>query len=80
MRLIFRYMRERLGRIGVSMTVKTAAALGELMIPYILEHMIDDVVPRGEMSLVVLWGLAMVLAAAPAVRSTASACPPSSPA
>ena len=63
MRLIFRYMRERLGRIGVSMTVKTAAALGELMIPYILEHMIDDVVPRGEMSLVVLWGLAMVLAA-----------------
>ena len=63
MRLIFRYMRERLGRIGLSMTVKTLASLGELMIPYILEHMIDDVVPRGEMSLVVLWGVAMMLAA-----------------
>ena len=65
--MIFRYMRERLGRICVSMSVKTVASLGELMIPYILQHMIDEVVPLGEAALVVLWGLLMV-AAALAVR------------
>ena len=65
--MIFRYMRERLGRICVSMSVKTVASLGELMIPYILQHMIDEVVPLGEAGLVVLWGLLMV-AAALAVR------------
>ena len=60
--MIFRYMRERLGRICVSMSVKTVASLGELMIPYILQHMIDEVVPLGEAGLVVLWGLLMVAA------------------
>ena len=65
--MIFRYMRERLGRICVSMSVKTVASLGELMIPYILQHMIDEVVPLGEAGLVVLWGQLMV-AAALAVR------------
>lgn len=40
--------------------VKLLAALGELAIPYILEHMIDRVVPTGEFLLVVLWGLAMI--------------------
>ena len=53
--MIFRYMRERLGRICVSMSVKTVASLGELMIPYIVQHMIDEVVPLGEAALVVLW-------------------------
>ena len=53
--MIFRYMRERLGRICVSMSVKTVASLGELMIPYILQHMIDEVVPLGEAALVVRW-------------------------
>jgi len=68
LKLIFRYMREHLGKVGLGVGVKMLAALGELLIPYILEHMIDRVVPRGEMALVVLWGVVMI-AMALAVRS-----------
>ena len=69
MKLILRYMRERLGQIGVSVTAKILAAMGELMIPYILEYMIDRVVPRGELAPVIGWGLVMV-AVALGVRQT----------
>lgn len=69
MKLIFRYMREHLGKVGLGVAVKMLAALGELLIPYILEHMIDRVVPRGEMTAVVLWGVVMI-AVALAVRSS----------
>ncbi|MCD7856437.1 MAG: ABC transporter ATP-binding protein [Clostridiales bacterium] len=63
MNLIFRYMKKQGRRIGVSMTLKTLGTLGELMIPYILEHIIDVVVPQGRESLVLLWGCCMVAAA-----------------
>lgn len=69
MKLIFRYMREHIGKVGLGILVKMLAALGELLIPYILEHMIDRVVPRGEMTAVVLWGVVMI-AVALAVRSS----------
>ncbi|MCD8341610.1 MAG: ABC transporter ATP-binding protein/permease [Clostridiales bacterium] len=63
MNLIFRYMKKQGKLIGVSMTLKTLGTLGELMIPYILEHIIDVVVPQGKESLVLLWGCCMVAAA-----------------
>ena len=66
--LIFRYMREHVSKVGLGIGVKMLAAMGELLIPYILEHMIDRVVPQGEMLLVVLWGMGMI-ALALAVRS-----------
>ena len=68
MELIFRYMREHVSKVGLGIGVKMLAAMGELLIPYILEHMIDRVVPQGEMLLVVLWGMGMI-ALALAVRS-----------
>lgn len=49
--------------IVIVIAVKLLAALGELAIPYILEHMIDRVVPQGEFLPVVLWGLAMIAVA-----------------
>jgi len=63
MKLIFRYMRARMGRVALGVGVKMVASVFELMIPYILEHMIDRVVPLGQMGPVVFWGLAMALAA-----------------
>lgn len=60
-------MREHLGRIGLSMTAKLLAAVGELMIPYVLEYMIDWIVPRNELRPVILCGLGMA-AIALAVR------------
>ena len=40
-------MKLRLGRIGLSVSVKLLASVLELLIPYILEHIIDRVVPGG---------------------------------
>ena len=57
---IFHYMKTYWRAIFVVIAVKLLAALGELAIPYILEHMIDRVVPQGQFLPVVLWGLAMI--------------------
>ena len=50
---IWRYMKLRLGRIGLSVSVKLLASVLELLIPYILEHIIDRVVPGGRVGPVV---------------------------
>lgn len=63
MRQVLRCMRAQTGRIALSMTAKLAAALGELLIPYVLEHIIDRVVPAGSVGLVAVWGLVMALLA-----------------
>lgn len=54
MRMIFRYMKAYARRIASSMTVKLLGAVTELLIPYILEHLIDEVVPLGQMRQVIL--------------------------
>lgn len=63
MRLILHYMKRHWKRIIGGISLKTLAALGELMIPYILEHIIDDVVPTKRVLMVFAWGLAMIGAA-----------------
>ena len=59
LKLIFHYMRRHLRRIGLGMAVKVAAAFLELLIPYVLEHIIDRLAPRGQAGPVVVWGLVM---------------------
>lgn len=45
------------------MFVKFLGSFGELLLPYVLEHMIDEVVPTQNMKLVVLWGITMLVLA-----------------
>ena len=61
MKLIWKYMREHLRRISVGMSIKLLGTLGELSLPYILEHIIDRVVPLGQIRLVVYWGILMII-------------------
>ncbi len=63
MNLIIRYMKTCWKRICASVTLKSLGSLGELMIPYILEHIIDDVVPTKKVIMVFAWGLGMIGAA-----------------
>lgn len=63
MRLILYYMKRHWKRITGGISLKTLAALGELTIPYILEHIIDDIVPTKKVFMVFAWGLAMIGAA-----------------
>jgi len=63
MNLIFRYIKPYKKPILLVITLKLLATVSELLLPYILEHLIDDVVPRQELSQIFLWGLLMVLCA-----------------
>ena len=63
MRLIFRYLRKYMSSVVLVVFVKLLGAFTELMLPYILEHMIDHVVPQKNVAAICLWGGLMVLAA-----------------
>ncbi len=63
MNLIIRYMKPYAARIAASMSFKLCGTITELLIPYILEYMIDQVVPLGDISRVLLWGILMIAVA-----------------
>lgn len=63
MKLIFRYMGRYRAAVLLAMGIKLAGTMTELLLPYILEYMIDDVVPAGSLPRVVLWGMLMFAAA-----------------
>ena len=63
MKLIFRSMGKYRKTVFLAVILKLLGTLAELSIPYILEHIIDDVVPLGELRRVILWGCLMFAAA-----------------
>ncbi len=63
MKRIFRSMKVYWQKIVASALVKFLATLSELMIPYILEHLIDEVVPLGQLKQVLFWGSLMLVVA-----------------
>ena len=63
MKLIFRYLGRYRKAVILAVFIKLLASLAELTIPYIFEHIVDDVVPSGELLPVIGWGLAMFAAA-----------------
>ena len=63
MKLIFRAMGRYKATIFLAVVLKLLGTLAELSIPYILEHIIDVVVPLGSLKPVLLWGGLMFVAA-----------------
>ena len=63
MRRMLEYLRPLVGRICTSMSVKFLATLMDLVLPWILAHMIDNVVPKKDMRMIAVWGGLMVLSA-----------------
>ena len=63
MKLIFRYLGRYKKGVALAILIKFLATVMELSIPYILEHIIDDVVPSRSLARVIFWGLLMFLAA-----------------
>ena len=51
------------GAIALAIFIKLIGTLSELLLPYILEHIIDFVVPSGDLRMVLIWGAAMFAAA-----------------
>ncbi len=63
MKLIFRYMGRYWRLVVLAMITKLLATVTELLLPYILEHIIDVVVPKEEIAEVIFWGVLMFLTA-----------------
>ncbi len=63
MNTILQYMKPYRLRIAWGISVKFFGTLGELLIPFLLEYLLDSVVPTKKLGTVILFGLLMVLTA-----------------
>lgn len=60
MKKLLEYIRPQSGRISVGMVIKLVGTVSELMLPWLLEYIIDTVVPAREVGRIYFWGAAMV--------------------
>lgn len=59
-KFIFKYLKKYLNIMIIGTSIKILGSLGELLIPYVLEHIIDDVVLEKQVSKILLWGAIMI--------------------
>ena len=60
MKLLARYLRPFYGSMLIGLIIKIMGTLVELVIPYILSHIVDNVVPTGELKAILFWGAMML--------------------
>lgn len=63
MRTVLSYLRPLAGRMAVCFGIKLTGTLMDLALPWILAHLLDEVVPTGSRGAILLWGVAMALCA-----------------
>jgi len=63
MKRIFSYMKKYLPRMSGGLVIKIIGTLFDLIIPYLLSYIIDDIVPLKSNSLVLKFGVLMLLSA-----------------
>ena len=63
MKFLWTYLRKYALRIAGVMGIKLSGTVLELLIPYVMEHLIDHVVPTRQLTSVLLWGLVMIVLA-----------------
>ncbi len=63
MKLMLEYMRPYKGKVALTVFLKFAAVIFELLIPYMLEYMIDEAAPKRQIIHVIIAGFIMVLLA-----------------
>lgn len=61
MKFILSYVKKYRFMVAFAMLVKLSAAIAELMLPYVLEHLVDDVAPLKNIGLIFAWGGVMLL-------------------
>lgn len=60
MKLIIDYVRPFYSRMSLGILIKFIGTIMDLLLPWVLAHIIDKVIPLGDINLVLLWGLAMI--------------------
>ena len=63
MRTLWKYIKPFLNVIYIGLLAKGASALLELLIPYIMSMIIDDIVPTGNVQGIILWTVVMIVCA-----------------
>ena len=63
MKKVIEYMRPSFSLLFLGVTIKFIGALMDLFLPWVLSHIIDEVVPLNSMKLIALWGGVMFLCA-----------------
>lgn len=63
MRLIASYLKKYQKLIYLAITIKFLGTLGELSLPYLMEHLIDEVAPTKSLTSALCWGGLMVVLA-----------------
>ena len=63
MKYILKYLKPYRGRVVFGSVIKFLGTIMDLVLPWILAHLIDDIVPLGDIGKVVLWGCVMVFVA-----------------
>ena len=63
MKIMLKYLKPFRGRMSVGISIKVLGTVVELLLPYILSHILENVVERESVRQIVFWGLLMVLCA-----------------
>ena len=73
MRTVFQYLRPQYGRLALQLTIKFIGTITELFLPWMLSHILDDIVPQKDMVQVYIWGVFLMTAAAVALLGNVTA-------
>ena len=73
MKLMLKYLKPMTALVLTGLSIKILATVIELVIPYILSHIIDNVVPAQNVAMIVLWGIIMMICSALALIGNAVA-------
>lgn len=69
MKRLLEYLRPNLSKMSVGLVIKFFGTIMDLLIPWILAHIIDVVAPQKDVKNILFWGGAMILCAAFAVMA-----------
>ncbi len=67
MRRILAYLKPYLSSMILGLMIKFTGTIMDLLLPWILAYIIDDVVPLRDVELILIWGVAMILCSVIAV-------------
>jgi len=60
LKTIFGYLKNLKGRMGIVLLIKIFGTISELMLPYILSHILKNVIEKGVKN-IVFWGVVMII-------------------
>ena len=67
MKLILKYLKPHTAFLAITLLIKAIGTVVELIIPYILSHIVDVIVPKQVLGEIIFWGLMMIVCATLAV-------------